>query len=103
MYVCLQITHFIVCLFRYSEMANNVQKEDTLVNKDFVLLDCSPIKVAIMAHCDEWQSRFYKLLLEMASKKLFAITAFLKDKEARSVVHTHHIHTCTLTTSIPAC
>jgi dynein heavy chain len=68
---------------RYSEMANNVQKEDTLVNKDFVLLDCSPIKLSILAHCDEWQLRFYKLLLEMASKKLFAFTAFLEDKRSR--------------------
>ena len=70
-------------IIRYNEIANNVQKEDTLVNHEFVLLDCSPIKYTILAHCDEWQQRFYQLLLEMATNKLNTISDFLDEKQRK--------------------
>ena len=53
------------------------------MNKEFVLLDCSPIKGAILAHCAEWQQRFHGLLLEMATKKLCDMYAFLEDSQKR--------------------
>ncbi|KAJ3396878.1 hypothetical protein HDV05_003046, partial [Chytridiales sp. JEL 0842] len=35
---------------RYNEVANNTQKEETLTNVNFVRLDCSPLKHALVAH-----------------------------------------------------
>jgi dynein heavy chain len=55
---------------RYSELSNNVQKEDTVLNIEFVLLDCSPLKMALVQHCNEWQNKFTNLLQEMATKQL---------------------------------
>lgn len=65
------------------------------MNKEFVLLDCSPIKVAILAHCAEWQQRFHSLLLEMASRKLCDMYTFLEDSQKRW----EHEHTSRLNRS----
>lgn len=64
---------------RYTEIANNFQKEETVLNIDFVLLDNSPLKFALLGHCNEWQSKFTTLLREMGSQKLLELTNFLKD------------------------
>lgn len=64
---------------RYTEIANNFQKEETVLNIDFVLLDNSPLKFALLSHCNEWQSKFTTLLREMGSQKLLELTNFLKD------------------------
>ena len=66
-------------LSRYTEIANNFQKEETVLNIDFVLLDNSPLKFALLSHCNEWQSKFTTLLREMGSQKLLDLTKFLKD------------------------
>lgn len=42
---------------RYSEVANNTQKEETFSNVSFVRLDCSPLKHSLMAHCHAWQNK----------------------------------------------
>jgi len=65
--------------FRYTEIANNFQKEETVLNIDFVMLDCSPLKFALLSHCNEWQNKFTTLLREMASQKLSELHSFLKD------------------------
>lgn len=65
--------------FRYTEIANNFQKEETVLNIDFVLLDNSPLKFALLGHCNEWQSKFTTLLREMGSQKLLELHNFLKD------------------------
>ena len=33
---------------RYSEVANNIQKEETVQTIQFVLLDCQPLKFALL-------------------------------------------------------
>uniref|UniRef100_H2ZI79 Dynein axonemal heavy chain 2 n=1 Tax=Ciona savignyi TaxID=51511 RepID=H2ZI79_CIOSA len=63
---------------RYAEVSNNVQKEETVLNIEFVLLDCSPLKFALLSHCNEWQNKFTTLLKDMASQRLSELTEFLK-------------------------
>ena len=41
-----------------------------MLNIEFVLLDCSPLKAALVQHCNEWQNKFTNLLLEMATSQL---------------------------------
>ncbi|KAL8578358.1 hypothetical protein ACOMHN_031732 [Nucella lapillus] len=62
---------------RYTEVANNVQTQETVLNVQFVLLDCSPLKAAIVAHCQEWQNKFTSLLLEMANTELHSLSDFM--------------------------
>ena len=42
---------------RYTEVANNVQSRDTLATVQFVLVDCSPLKNALVVHCLQWQAK----------------------------------------------
>ena len=70
-------------LFRYTEVANNVSQQDTILNIQFVLLDCSPLKHAILGHCQEWQNKFTSLLNEIATANLTELHNFLKDNGAK--------------------
>ena len=54
-----------------------------MLNIEFVLLDCSPLKFALLGHCNEWQNKFTTLLREMASQKLLELHNFLKDNAKR--------------------
>ncbi|KAJ3123528.1 Dynein heavy chain 2, axonemal [Physocladia obscura] len=47
---------------RYNEVANNTQKEETLTSVNFVRLDCSPLKHALVSHCNQWQNKLTTLL-----------------------------------------
>lgn len=78
-------------LSRYTEIANNFQKEETVLNIDFVLLDNSPLKFALLSHCNEWQSKFTTLLREMGSQKLLELTHFLKDNAKKYVFQYHDL------------
>ena len=68
-------------------MANNVQKEETIVTLNFVLLDCSPLKFALLSHCNEWQNGFTRVLKEMAINRLTDLHAFLKTNSEKYVLH----------------
>merc|ERR1739848_734082 len=62
---------------RYDEVANNVQKEETLLPIAFLLLDSSPLKHSIVEHCTEWRNKFTDLLFEMAKSDLQSLTDYL--------------------------
>lgn len=63
----------------YTEVANNVQKEETVLNIQFVLLDCSHLKFSLVHHCNEWQNKFTTLLKEMAARHLLELHTYLKE------------------------
>lgn len=65
--------------FSYTEVANNVQKEETVLNIQFVLLDCSHLKFSLVQHCNEWQNKFTTLLKEMAARRLLELHTYLKE------------------------
>lgn len=64
---------------RYTEVANNVQTQETILNIQFVLLDCSPLKYSILSHCTEWQNKFTTLLSEIATSRLKELHEFLNE------------------------
>lgn len=66
-------------LSSYTEVANNVQKEETVLNIQFVMLDCSHLKFSLVQHCNEWQNKFTTLLKEMAAKRLLELHTYLKE------------------------
>jgi dynein heavy chain len=72
------VSSFDADIARYSEVANNVQSQETILNIQFVLLDCSPLKFAILGHCQEWQNKFTTLLREIATSRLKELNTFLK-------------------------
>ncbi|XP_075910822.1 dynein axonemal heavy chain 2-like [Petromyzon marinus] len=68
---------------RYAEVANNVQKEETVLSVQFVLLDCSPLKLSLLRHCSEWQAKLTSLLADMAGGQLRDLHAYLRDNGER--------------------
>eukprot|EP01135_Chromosphaera_perkinsii_P005558 Nk52_evm107s352 gene=Nk52_evmTU107s352 len=55
---------------RYGELSNNIQKEETITQVSFILLDCSNLKIALASHCSTWQNKFTSLLNQMALDEL---------------------------------
>ncbi|KAG7496340.1 dynein heavy chain 2, axonemal [Solea senegalensis] len=64
------VTSFDTDIHRYTEKANSVQQEETVSNIGFVTLDCSPLKSALVQHCNEWETKFTQLLSHIASTRL---------------------------------
>ncbi|XP_035375794.1 dynein heavy chain 2, axonemal [Electrophorus electricus] len=77
------VSSFDADIARYTEVANNVQKEETVLNVQFVLLDCAPLKFSLVQHCNEWQGKFTQLLSLMASTRLRELHCFLQDNAQR--------------------
>ncbi|XP_021031708.1 dynein heavy chain 2, axonemal [Mus caroli] len=73
------VSSFDADIARYTEVANNVQKEETVLNIQFVMLDCSHLKFSLVQHCNEWQNKFTTLLKEMAAGRLADLHSYLKD------------------------
>ncbi|XP_074081620.1 dynein axonemal heavy chain 2 isoform X1 [Macrotis lagotis] len=80
------VSSFDADIARYTEVANNVQKEDTVLNIQFVLLDCSHLKFSLVQHCNEWQNKFTTLLKEMAAGKLMELHNYLSNN-AEKISH----------------
>ena len=65
---------------RYDELANSVQKEETLIPLNFMLLDSSPLKHTLVEHCTLWRSKFTDLLYDMACTDLKELTEFVTER-----------------------
>ncbi|CAG5134523.1 unnamed protein product, partial [Candidula unifasciata] len=81
-----QNSSFDADIARYNEVANNVQTQETILNIQFVLLDCSPLKYAILSHCQEWQNKFTTLLSEIAVATLKNLTEYLKSNAIKVAI-----------------
>ncbi|KAM9407837.1 LOW QUALITY PROTEIN: dynein axonemal heavy chain 2 [Salvelinus alpinus] len=77
------VSSFDADIARYTEVANNVQKEETVLSVQFVLLDCAPLKFSLVQHCNEWQGKFTQLLSLMASTRLKELHVFLQENALR--------------------
>ncbi|XP_077326811.1 dynein axonemal heavy chain 2 [Lithobates pipiens] len=77
------VSAFDADIARYTELANNVQKQETVQNIQFVMLDCSQLKFALVQHCNEWQNKFTGLLRDMATEKLMELHIYLRDNSER--------------------
>jgi dynein heavy chain len=68
---------------RYSEIANNAQKEETLTYINFVCLDCSPLKHSIVSHCHAWQNKLTTLLNQNAITELNSLIDMFEANGAK--------------------
>ncbi|KAG5894356.1 hypothetical protein JTB14_031917 [Gonioctena quinquepunctata] len=55
---------------RYTEMANNVQIQETVTAVHFMQINCADLKRAIVDHCIEWQEKLCDLLFKMTEENL---------------------------------
>nr|XP_046242172.1 dynein axonemal heavy chain 2 isoform X2 [Scatophagus argus] len=77
------VTSFDADINRYTEKANSVEQEQTVLNIRFVMLDCSILKSSLVEHCSEWQTKLTHLLSCMASSRLKDLNAWLQDNTKR--------------------
>lgn len=84
-YVCKEKNYFSgdVGFFSYTEVVNNVQKEETVFNIQFVLLDCSYFKFSLVQYCNEWQNKFTILFKEMVVKRFLELYIYLKENSEK--------------------
>ena len=81
-----RVSDFDQSITQYIEMSNKVQQMDTLSNQEFILLDCTPLKLSAIAHCEEWQQRFHSMLMDIATTKLNNITNSLAANSKRCIL-----------------
>lgn len=82
-----RVSDFDQSITQYIEMSNKVQQMDTMSNQEFVLLDCTILKLSAIAHCEEWQNRFHNMLMDIATTKLNTITDSLATNTKRCLLH----------------
>lgn len=77
---------------RYTEVENNIQIQETIQTIQFILLDCSPLKFALLGHCQEWQNKFTSLLLKLATQSLNKLINYFDENTQRVLVppETHY-------------
>lgn len=79
---CINV-HFLVHPPRYIATANDVEQEETVLNIQFVKLDCSLLKSSLVHHCSDWQTKLTQLLNHMACNRLKELHASLQDNANR--------------------
>ncbi|KAM9836557.1 LOW QUALITY PROTEIN: dynein axonemal heavy chain 2 [Aulostomus maculatus] len=70
-------------IYSYFENDKRVQQEETVLNIQFVMLDCSPLKSSLVQHCSQWRAKFTQLLSHMASNNLKELHSSLEDNAKR--------------------
>ncbi|CAF1063283.1 unnamed protein product [Rotaria sordida] len=88
---CPDASFFDADINRYTEVANNVQSRDTFATVQFVLIDCSPLKNALVVHCLQWQAKLTALLLKLATNGLEQLANYIEENSA-SVLMTPENH-----------
>lgn len=63
---------------RYTELANNVQIQETVSDVHFLQINCSELKKAIIEHCVQWQDKMCTLLFKLTEKKLNDIYTYME-------------------------
>lgn len=66
---------------RYTEKANTIEQEDSLVNIQAVQVDCSPLKSLLVQHCSDWQTKFTQLLKDKASGRLRELFSLMRSSD----------------------
>lgn len=64
---------------RYTEMANNVQIQETVTAVHFTQINCAELKQSAINHCIEWQKRLCNLLLKMTTEKLNELYYYIRN------------------------
>ncbi|XP_044753245.1 dynein axonemal heavy chain 2 [Coccinella septempunctata] len=64
---------------RYTEFANNVQMQETVVPVHFSLINSDLLKRAIIEHCIKWQEKLAELLLKLTVKKIKHVHSYIEE------------------------
>ncbi|KAJ8964945.1 hypothetical protein NQ314_004500 [Rhamnusium bicolor] len=63
---------------RYTEMANNVQIQETISAVHFLQINCADLKTAIIGHCVQWQEKLCGLLYKLTEENIRELYDYMK-------------------------
>ncbi|CAF4679062.1 unnamed protein product [Rotaria sp. Silwood1] len=64
---------------RYTELANNINNQESIVNIHMIQIDCISFKVSLVQICHEWQQSLIHIVLVRLEKDLQMISTLIKD------------------------
>lgn len=67
-----------LCLFSYTELANNINSQESLVNIRMIQIDCSAFKVSLVQICHQWQQSLIHIVLHRLEKGLDMVSKLIK-------------------------
>lgn len=62
----------------YTEVANNINNHETVVNINLVQIDCTSFKVSLIQICHEWQQSLMHIVSVRLEKDLQMISILIK-------------------------
>eukprot|EP00002_Diphylleia_rotans_P022931 TRINITY_DN4501_c0_g1_i3.p1 TRINITY_DN4501_c0_g1~~TRINITY_DN4501_c0_g1_i3.p1 ORF type:complete len:4513 (-),score=1142.54 TRINITY_DN4501_c0_g1_i3:360-11993(-) len=68
---------------RYRELQTEIQNEEGFSSVNFVKIDCTQLKNALISQCTAWQNRFTGLLNSIAAAELRSLHEFFSTNSAR--------------------
>lgn len=63
---------------RYTEVANDVQMQETISVVHFIMINAADLKKSIIDHCIQWQQMLCQLLLKMTNDKIDDVYTYIK-------------------------
>ncbi|CAF0762898.1 unnamed protein product [Adineta steineri] len=64
---------------RYTEVANNINNQETIVNIRMIQIDCTSFKVSLVQICHEWQQSLIRIVLVRLEKDLQMISTLIAN------------------------
>lgn len=74
--------YFDTRMAQYTRLAESVRSQPPEKDTDFLQINCLPVAVAIARQAEMWKDDYGRVLLEVSSKKLVAISATMDQLEA---------------------
>lgn len=65
--------------FSYTELANNINNQESLVNIRIIQIDASALKVSLVQICHQWQQSLIHIVLRRLENDLEMITALIRE------------------------
>lgn len=64
---------------KYTEIANNLQIQETFATVNFLNINSDQLKNAIIEHCVEWQNKLTLLLLRMTQELVEQLNVYMEE------------------------
>jgi dynein heavy chain len=69
----------------YTEVANNINNQETIINIQMIQIDCSSFKVSLVQICHQWQQSLIQIVFNRLENDLQMIRILIKDNTEKSV------------------
>ena len=66
-------------VLRYTEVANNINSQEAVVNIRTVQIDCTAFKVSLVQICHEWQQSLIHIVATRLERDLQFMSTFIHD------------------------